>query len=190
MAKQFASIDAAQRTFIQAQHVFFTATAAGGTRVNVSPRGTDALRVLGPNLVCYLDQTGSGNETSAHLLADGRMTIMFCAFAGLPMILRLFGRGTTLHRGTDAYARLLADAFDGSEAPGARQIVTVDIDLVQTSCGYGVPLFDHVGARDNLTRWAASKGEAGLDAYRRQKNLVSIDGLPTGLPVAESLDAP
>lgn len=183
MAKQFPSIDDKLSDFIGRQRIFFAASAAAGTRINVSPRGTDAFRQLGPNQVCYLDRTGSGNETAAHLLADGRLTLMFCAFEGPPLILRLYGQGTALHRGSIAYEELLAKAFDGREVPGARQIVVLDIDLVQTSCGYGVPFFDFREERPTLDRWAESKGEDGLDAYRREKNLVSMDGLPTGLPV-------
>ena len=181
MAKQFASIDPSQRAFIERQHIFFVASAAAGSRVNVSPKGLDALRVLDANRVVYLDLTGSGNETAAHLRADGRMTIMFCAFEGAPMILRLYGRGHVLPRGSADYARLLADDFGGVEPAGARQMVVLDIDLVQTSCGYAVPHFDYQEERPGLLRWAESKGEAGLDAYRREKNARSMDGLPTGL---------
>ncbi len=187
MAKQFASIEPAQRDFIERQHVFFVASATADSRVNVSPKGLDALRVLGPNGVVYLDHTGSGSETAAHLKADGRLTIMFCAFEGAPMILRLYGRGHVVPRGSEAYAELLAAEFGGREPAGARQMVMLDIDLVQTSCGYAVPHFDYVEERPGLTRWAESKGEAGLDAYRREKNMLSIDGLPTGLFEDETL---
>lgn len=181
MATQYTEIEAKHRAFIERQHVFFVASAAEDTRVNVSPKGLDALRVLGPNTVVYLDRTGSGSETAAHMLADGRLTIMFCAFDGPPLILRLYGRGRVLQRGGDDYARLLASEFGGIDPPGARQMVMLDIDLVQTSCGYGVPQFDYVGERPSLVNWAEQKGEEGLVAYRREKNTVSIDGLPTGL---------
>ena len=180
MAKQFPSLEPAHRAFIDRQHVFFVATAAEGARVNLSPKGLDALRVLDDNRVAYLDRTGSGNETAAHLLADGRLTLMLCAFDGAPLILRLYGTGRALPRGTADYARLLADAFAGEEPPGARQIVVLDIDLVQTSCGFGVPLYDYREERPTLTRWAEAKGEDGLAAYRREKNAVSLDGLPAG----------
>lgn len=186
MAKQYPGLDEALTAFIQRQGIFFTATAAMGTRVNVSPREGSALRVLGPNAVCYLDQTGSGAETAAHLRADGRMTIMFCAFEGAPMILRLYGRGSSLPRGGADYATLLDGAFGNEEPPGARQIVRLDVDLVQTSCGYGVPLYEPRGERPNLRRWATAKGEDGLRDYRAQKNARSIDGLPTGLPDTEA----
>ena len=149
--------------------------------MNVSPKDAAALRVLTPNHVAYLDQTGSGNETAAHLRADGRLTIMFCAFEGAPVILRLYGRGRILALQSPEYCDLLRNTFDNEERPGTRQIVALDVDLVQTSCGYGVPLFDYVSERPTLTRWAEAKGEEGLRDYRRLKNAFSIDGLPTGL---------
>lgn len=185
MAKQFASIEPKHEAFIARQHIFFTASAAATGRVNVSPREAGALCILHPNAVCYLDQTGSGSETAAHLLADGRLTLMFCAFEGPPSILRLYGRGESLVRSTPAYARLLDERYDGVEPLGARQIVRLEIDLVQTSCGYGVPFFDYCAERPNLNRWAEAKGEDGPDAYRREKNSASMDGLPTGLARAD-----
>lgn len=185
MAKQFAEIGKQHRDFIERQHIFFTASAAAGSRINLSPKDAASLRVLGPNRVAYLDCTGSGNETSAHMLADGRLTIMLCAFQGPPLIMRLYGVGEVLRRGTAGYDEILAGAFDGREPVGARQIVVLSVDLVQTSCGYGVPLFDYVDERPSLTRWAEAKGEEGLEAYRRAENTVSIDGLPTGWPSDE-----
>jgi hypothetical protein len=181
MGKQFPSLDAGHRGFIARQRIFFAASAAPGARVNVSPRGTDAFAVIDERTVAYLDRTGSGAETAAHLKADGRLTIMFCAFDGPPTIMRLYGRGEILRRGSRDYAELLESAFGGAEPLGARQIVKLHVDLVQTSCGYGVPLFDYRGERPSLDNWARSKGEDGLEAYRREENLVSIDGLPTGL---------
>jgi hypothetical protein len=186
MAKQYPFIDEKQRAFIERQHVFFVASAAPGSRVNLSPKGLDALRVLGSNRVIYLDHTGSGNETAAHMLADGRLTIMLCAFDGPPNILRLYGRGRVLPRGGAEYAELLATQFGGVEPIGARQMVEVAIDLVQTSCGYGVPHYDYVAERPSLTNWAETKGEAGLEEYRREKNTHSIDGLPTGFVEADA----
>jgi len=181
MAQQFPQMEQKHRDFIARQHMFFTATATDASRVNISPRSTDALRVLDANTVAYLDLTGSGNETAAHLRADGRMTIMMCAVEGAPLILRLYGRGETLPADSAAYEKLLADAYDGEAPLGARQIVRLDIDLVQTSCGFGVPLFDYTGERDTMARWAEAKGQDGLVAYRLEKNTHSIDGLPTGL---------
>jgi hypothetical protein len=181
MGKQFERIEPLHREFIERQRIFFNASAAPEGHVNVSPRDGAALRILTPNSVVYLDRTGSGNETAAHLLADGRLTLMFCAFEGPPMILRLYGKGRILPRRSSEYDALLVSHFDNAEPPGARQMVLLDIDLVQTSCGFGVPLFDYAGERTQLIRWAESKGESGLEDYRRQKNTRSIDGLPTGL---------
>ncbi len=185
MAKQFERIEPAHAAFIEQQKIFFTASAAATGRVNISPRGTDALRILHPNAVAYLDETGSGNETAAHLRLSGRLTIMLCGFEHAPMILRLYGQGRSLPRGTPEYQALLETAYDNQETPGARQIIRLDIDLVQTSCGYGVPLFDYKQERNTLRRWAANKGEAGVTAYRREKNLRSIDGFETGLAADE-----
>ncbi len=185
MAQFYDALLPAHATFIEAQHIFFTASAAATGRVNISPRGTDAFRVLNPNLVAYLDETGSGNETAAHSRHAGRMTIMFCGFEAAPLILRLYGTGRILPHGTSDYAALLDEAYDGREPPGARQIVCLDINSVQTSCGYGVPLFDYREDRPTLRRWAESKGPAGITAYRQTKNVVSIDGFPTGVLAAE-----
>ncbi len=167
------------QAFATRQHVFFVATAPlEGGHVNLSPKGRDAFRVLAPERVAYLDLTGSGNETSAHLLENGRITLMFCAFEGPPLILRLYGQGRTFLKGTKEYASL-ATLFP--DLPGARQIITVDLDRVQTSCGDGVPFMDFRSERDKILQWAESKGEEGLEAYRQEKNRQSIDGLPTAL---------
>ncbi len=181
MARRFSRIEAAHGDFIARQHVFFTASAAAQARVNVSPRSTEALRVVHEKCVAYLDRTGSGNETAAHLRADGRLTLMFCSFERTPQILRLYGRGRILTRDGEEYARVLEKHFDRAEPLGARQIVILDVDLVQTSCGFGVPLFDYREERDTLERWSEAKGPAALDAYRQRENRRSIDGLPTGL---------
>ena len=181
MAKDYVALNDNHRAFIARQHMFFTASAAAGTRINISPRSTDMFRVMGDNSVCYLDRTGSGNETSAHLRADGRLTIMFCAVEGPPLILRLYGRGRVIKRGSGEYAALLAASFAGVEPLGARQIVRLDFDLVKTSCGYGVPLMDYREERDTMDKWANAKGPQGIEAYWREKNVSSIDGLPTGM---------
>jgi predicted pyridoxine 5'-phosphate oxidase superfamily flavin-nucleotide-binding protein len=181
MAKRFSTLEASHTEFIHKQRIFFTGSAAREGRVNVSPKDGAALRILGANRVAYLDQTGSGNETAAHIRAHGRLTLMFCAFDGPPMIPRLYGQGKVLARGSADYRKSLDAGFDGEERPGARQIVVLDVDLVLTSCGYGVPLFDYAGERLTLTRWAEAKGGAGLTEYRREKNLASIDGFPTGI---------
>lgn len=182
MAKQFARIEETHRAFIMRQRVFFTASAAAEGRVNVSPKGLDTLRVLDANRIAYLDLTGSGNETAAHLAATGRLTLMFCAFEGPPMILRLYGQGRVLRKGSAGYAELLPEF--GPELPGSRQIIVLDVDLVQTSCGYAVPLLEYRGDRPGLIRWAEAKGQDGIEAYWREWNTRSIDGLPTGMPEA------
>lgn len=169
------------RDFISRQSVFFVASAplSADGHVNVSPKGLDTFRVLGPLRVAYLDMTGSGNETAAHTAENGRITIMFCAFDGPPKILRLFGRGHVVLPGTSEWDDLLPE-FDPIQ--GARQIVVADIHRVATSCGYGVPVLGgDARDRDQLTRWAARKGEEGLAAYRREKNATSIDGLPVAI---------
>jgi hypothetical protein len=180
MGKFYQSITEKLAEFIRAQPLFFVATAPLGAEghVNLSPKGLDSFRVLGPNQVAYLDLTGSGNETSAHLAENGRVTFMFCAFSGPPNILRLYGQGRTVLPGDGEWDEL-AGLFP--RIPGARQVIVADISLVQTSCGYAVPLMEQVGERDTLTRWAERKGEEGLDAYRREKNVRSIDGLDAPL---------
>ena len=183
MGKQFASIEPYHREFIERQRIFFNASACAEGRVNLSPRDVASLRVVGPNAVFYLDLTGSGNETAAHLLADGRLTLMCCAFEGPPMILRLYGKGRVIAWRSQEYDRLLAEHFGAKETPGARQMIWLDVDGVQTSCGMNVPLFDYSGERDQLIRWAEKQGEAGLEEYRSKKNRQSIDGFPT--PFAE-----
>ena len=181
VAKQFTAIEAAHRAFINRQRVFFTASATGASRINISPRSTNCFRILDDHVVAYLDRTGSGNETAAHVKADGRLTIMFCAFEGPPMILRLYGRANVCHRAQRDYAELLENSFGGLASLGTRQIVRLSIELVQTSCGFGVPLFNYKGERDSLDRWTEAKGLNGIEAYWREKNRLSIDGLPTGL---------
>lgn len=181
MAKQFESIDDRLKNFIERQHIFFTASATDSSRVNISPRERGCLRVLGPNCVIYLDRTGSGNETAAHLRADGRLTMMFCAVEGPPMILRLYGHGRAVHHNSSEYEDIVARYYGGSEPSGARQIIWLDIDLVQTSCGFGVPLFDYKAERNSLDTWTEVKGQDGLESYRREKNKYSMDGLPTGM---------
>ncbi len=182
MAKQFQQIGDKHRDFIRRQHIFFVASAALGSHVNMSPRSTDCFRLLDANTVAYLDRTGSGNETAAHIHAGGRMTIMLCSFEGPPLIMRLYGNGTVHPLDSPIYRRLLEEQFGGVAPLGTRQIVTLDVELVQTSCGFGVPLFDYTGEREAMDKWAEAKGEAALEAYRRRENTHSIDGLPSGLP--------
>lgn len=180
MATVYASIDDKQQAFIAAQQMFFVASAplSADGHVNLSPKGLDCLRVLTPNRVAYLDLTGSGNETSAHVQENGRITLMFCAFTGAPIILRLYGRGETVLPGTRQWDELrpLFGAY-----PGTRQIIVVAISRVQTSCGFAVPTYAYIGQRDTLVRWADAQGEAGLATYQCEKNARSMDGLATPL---------
>jgi hypothetical protein len=178
MARFYSGLDARQRAFIAAQKLFFTATGTADSRLNLSPKGMDTLRVLSDTRIAYLDLTGSGNETAAHLRHDGRMTLMVCSFDADPLILRLYGRGRVVLR-EDAEWDGLRRHF--ADCPGERQLIVLDVESVQTSCGYAVPKFTYAGERDTLARWAEKKGPAGLLDYWREKNQVSIDGLPTGL---------
>jgi hypothetical protein len=179
VATQYEQITERLADFIREQQMFFVATAARDGRVNVSPKGLDSLRVLSPNRVVWLNGTGSGNETAAHLLDSTRMTLMFCAFTGKPLILRLYGTSRTIHEGESDWAELI-HLFPPMR--GARNLFDLEVDLVQTSCGFGVPLFEYQEQRMLMDSWAANKGDAGLHAYQQEKNHVSIDGYPTGLP--------
>ena len=183
MATFYDSISPDLQEWIDAQHIFFVASAplSADGHINLSPKGLDCFRVLGPNRVAYLDLTGSGNETSAHLAENGRITFMFCSFDKAPRITRLFGRGETILPGSTEWAGL-AGHFPSGYA-GVRQIIAAGIYQAQTSCGYAVPFMQFVEERDTLLRSAASKGEAGMTQYRIEKNSVSLDGLPA--PLAE-----
>ena len=178
MGKQFEQINQVHQSFIEKQKLFFVGTAGCDGRVNLSPKGMDTLRVLSPNHVVWLSVTGSGNETAAHIAENGRMTLMFCAFEGRPMILRLYGEATAVYPRDKAWSAL-AEIFPN--LPGTRQIYDLNVDLVQTSCGMSVPLFDYAGQRDDLNEWAERKGAAKLLEYQREKNLESLDGKPTYL---------
>ena len=177
MGKVFDGLDDGLTAFIAAQHMFFVATAplSADGHVNVSPKGLDTFRVLGPRQVAYLDLVGSGVETVAHLRDNGRITIMFCAFSGPPRILRLYGRGRAVEPGDERWDRLI-DLFP--DHPGVRSVVFADIERVADSCGYGVPLFEFAGDRKQLTAYAERKGPQGMEAYKRKKNRESIDGVP------------
>jgi hypothetical protein len=164
--------------FIRKQPIYFVATAAATGRVNCSPKGNDTLRVLDNKTVAYLDLTGSGSETSAHIMADGRLTIMFCSFAGDPLILRLYGRGEIV-RPTDAKWNELIGHFN--ELDGQRQIIVLHVESLQTSCGFAVPKMQFKEERTKLVDWAKTKGADGMADYRKKKNSISIDGLPTGV---------
>jgi hypothetical protein len=176
MGQKFDALSEKHIGFIGEQKIFFVGTATADSRVNISPKGMDSLRVLGPNRVAWLNLTGSGNETAAHVQQSPRMTIMFCAFDGAPLILRLYGTALAVHQG-DAEWEELFGLFN--QLPGARQIFDVTVDLVQTSCGFGVPFFDYVGERETLSDWAVKKGDAGIRQYWADKNRTSLDGTPT-----------
>lgn len=180
MGNFFDDIKPVHQDFIAAQKLFFVASAplSDQGHVNLSPKGLDSFRVLSSSKVAYLDIVGSGNETSAHLRENGRITFMFCAFDGPPNILRLYGKGYTVLPGDPEWPELSA-LF--TLLPATRQIIVADIHKVQTSCGFGVPLYEYTGERDHAAKWAEKKGPEGLEAYKAEKNLVSMDGLPTEL---------
>ena len=177
MGTVYDEIDDALAGFLMAQHVFFVATAplAADGHVNLSPKGLDDFRVLGPRQVAYLDRTGSGVETIAHLRENGRIVFMFCAFDGPPRIVRLHGRGEAVRPGDPRYDALAAN-FEARE--GARSIVVVEVRRVADSCGYGVPKMDFVDNRRQLDSWARKKGDSGVAAYQAERNAFSLDGLP------------
>lgn len=184
MGKTFSSIHPEHEQFIRNQRIFFVGSAplSADGHVNLSPKGYDTLRILSPNEVAYLDLTGSGNETSAHLKENGRITFLFVAFEGPPNIVRLYGRGTVVLPDTPEWDELSAH-FE--HVPGARQIIHAHIETVKTSCGYSVPFFSYNGERETLQKWAVQKGDRGLEEYRKTKNTVSMDGVIT--PIGEKL---
>jgi len=179
MAKFFSELSPSLHDFIGRQKIFFVASAPAHGRVNLSPKGMDTFRVLSASRVGYLDATGSGNETAAHLAENGRVTFMFCAFDGAPLILRLYGRGQAVHPRDAEWAQLRP--LFGPPLPGERQLVVAGIESVQTSCGFAVPRFEPRGDRTTLREWAEKQGPAGVAAYWAGHNARSIDGLPTGL---------
>lgn len=178
MAKVLPEIDPSLAEWIAAQPLYFVASAplSGDGHVNLSPRGLDSFKVLGPHEVAFYDLVGSGNETAAHLAENGRITVMFCAFEGAPRILRLYGRGEVVRPDDPRWAELQARFSDG--LPQARQIIRITVSRIQTSCGYGVPLMSLQGQRDALIKSSEKKGNAGLIEYQRRNNAISIDGLP------------
>lgn len=177
MAKRYDGIDEPMAAFLRAQHVFFVGTAPAGAdgHVNVSPKGLDSFRILDPTTVAYLDLTGSGVETIAHLRDNGRIALLFCAFEGPPRIVRLHGRGEVVRPGDAAFAELAAGY---PPLPGVRAVIRIRLERVTDSCGYAVPTYRYAGERDQLVQWAERKGVEGLSSYRRANNARSIDGLP------------
>jgi hypothetical protein len=177
MGKVYAEIDAGLQDFIRAQHVFFVATAplSAAAHINLSPKGLDTLRVLGPRTVVYLDYVGSGAETIAHLRENGRIVVMLCAFQGPPRIVRFHGRGEVLEPQDQGFEQLRG--LFPSE-PAGRALIRIAIERIADSCGFGVPLYAFEGQRSQLPVWAARKGEDRILEYQEDKNRVSIDGLP------------
>jgi hypothetical protein len=177
MGKVYAEIDAALQGFIRAQHLFFVATAplSAAAHINVSPKGLDTLRVIGPLTVAYLDYVGSGAETIAHLRENGRIVLMLCAFHGPPRIVRFHGRGEVLEPQDQGFEELRGLFPSG---PAGRALIRISIDRIADSCGFGVPLYAFEGQRSQLPDWAERKGEDGILEYQQDKNRVSIDGLP------------
>jgi hypothetical protein len=177
MGKTFDAIEESLASFLNAQRMFFIGSAPSGDggHVNVSPKGHDTFRILDPHTVAYLDLTGSGVETIAHLRDNGRITFLFCAFEGPPKLVRLYGRGEAVLP-EDAEFAALAAGFPAF--PGIRSIIRVRLERIADSCGYSVPRYAYQGERKQLTDWAERKGADGLVTYRREKNARSIDGLP------------
>ncbi|MDD2658677.1 MAG: pyridoxamine 5'-phosphate oxidase family protein [Methylococcales bacterium] len=176
MGQRYNELSEKHIRFITEQKIFFVGTATAESRVNISPKGMDSFRVLGNSRVVWLNVTGSGNETSAHVQQDQRMTVMFCAFDGEPLILRLYGSAKVIHK-SDPEWNSLFPLF--TPLSGARQIFDITIELVQTSCGMAVPYFSYAGDRELLSDWAKRKGDEGLKHYWEEKNKMSIDGIPT-----------
>lgn len=176
MGKQFKQLHKQHIDFIKQQKIFFTGTAAASGRVNLSPKGGDSFRIINENQVIWQSYTGSGNETAAHLHQDPRMTIMFCAFEGNPIILRLYGKATAIHK-NDGQWQDYAALFPSNT--GTRQFYLLDVDMVQTSCGMSVPFFDFKEEREQLNQWADVKGENGIHQYWKNRNQHSIDNMET-----------
>jgi len=176
MAVKFDSINKAHREFIEKQKMFFIGSAGAEGFINVSPKGMDTLKVIDENTVVWLNHTGSGNETSAHVQENGRMTIMFNSFDKAPMILKLYGKGKVIHDKDESWEEMSSyfDAF-----VGARQFFEMHVELVLTSCGFGVPQYKYIGERNKLQKWAQKKGREGMKAYWAEKNMVTLNGVPT-----------
>lgn len=178
MAKFYTELNETLREFIGRQKIFFHASAPNQGRINLSPKGLDTFRILSDKRVAYLDLTGSECETAAHIAENGRLTIMFCSFENAPLIVRLYGRGWVVRPRDAAWTNLRGEF---PVIPGERQIVGLDIESIMTTCGFAVPLFTYQGEREQLPEFTVKMGPERMDEYRRQKNQVSIDGLPTYL---------
>ena len=178
MSKFYTKITSKLEKFIEAQKIFFVATAPEEGRINLSPKGMDSFKVMNENRVLWLNVTGSGNETAAHLLENQRITMMFCSFEKVPNILRLYGKGKEI-KPTDAAWKELVSLFP--ETPGTRQIFDIAIDSAQTSCGMSIPFYEYKGERNDLNNWAREQGKEKMEQYWKDKNQTSIDGQPTNL---------
>lgn len=185
MGKQFSELTDKHIEFIEKQKIYFVATAAESGSVNLSPKGGDSLRVINSKQIAWLNLTGSGNESASHVIKSPRMTVMFCAFDGSPLILRAYGQATVFHSKDDNWDQL-ASLFPESVA--ARQIFVIDVDLVQSSCGMSVPYFTYEGDRDDLAKWSAKQGKDGIEKYWLKKNQKSIDGFETEIASRTGLD--
>lgn len=181
MGKRMNEISVPLQEFICQQKVFFVGTARSEGTINVSPKGMDSFRIINANKIIWLNLTGSGNETAAHLLGNDRMTIMFCAFEGKPLILRLYGKAKIYHVHDDEFKH-----YESLFPPmqGARQIIDMDVELVQSSCGFGVPFMEYREERTLLTKWSGNKSQGDIENYWQEKNTVSLDGFETGMPKA------
>ena len=178
MGAKFQKLETKHIEFIEKQHVFFTGTAGAEGFVNVSPKGLDSFRIIDESTVVWLNLTGSGNETAAHVVENERMTIMFCSFTEEALILRLYGDAIVIHRQDDKWDDYI-NKFP--ETPGSRQIFELNINMVQTSCGWAVPFYDYKGDRKTYGKWASNRGEEQLAKDWLETNTQSLDGKDTGI---------
>lgn len=178
MSQKFKALSAKHINFIKNQKIFFVGTAAADGTVNISPKGYDSIKVLSPDRIIWLNVTGSGNETSAHVQLNPRMTIMFTSFDSSPVTLRIYGKARVIHKLDDEWG-VLSGYFD--QIVGTRQIFDLSIELVQTSCGMSIPYFQYKGERDAQLKWATKKGDAGIREFWKEENQQSIDGFPTNI---------
>jgi len=176
LSKFYTELDEKLQGFVADQKIFFVGTAASDGRVNVSPKGMDSLKVLNKNQLIWLNLTGSGNETAAHIFEKSRMTLMFCSFEGKPLILRIYGKARAIHPRDEEWSEWIKLFPD---YPGSRQIFLLDIDSAQTSCGFAVPNYKYQEDRSDLVYWTEKIGDEGVKNYWKEKNQTSIDGKPT-----------
>lgn len=173
MGTKYLQLQPLQLEFIAKQHIFFVATATDSSRINLSPKDTGSLHIISPDKVLWLNLTGSGNETAAHLQKDNRMTIMFCSFDANPMILRLYGSAKVIYPSDENWQDNLKHF---KQIKGARQLIELNIEMTMNSCGFGVPTYDFISNREKLLQWTEKKGEAGILDYQQEKNTTSLDG--------------